>query len=150
MDDLPLMEVGQAAENLPGEIGKGALVGDMRALQRPFVHILKEHLNFTIVIDKVVASNNVRVIDTAKYLDFTAHLIPYGILVVPVDYFKRVDFTRGTVKDFVDRATGAAADAVNALQLRVIQLKGRRGGGRSGARRQRKWNGEGGVAVGEW
>lgn len=99
-------------------------MGDVCTLKGSFVHVLEEDLNFTIVIDEVVTSDDVRVVDFAKNLNFTAHLIADGVFVVAVDHFEGVDFAGGAVENFVDGSTSPAADAADTLQLGIFQLQG--------------------------
>lgn len=70
-----------------------------------------------------MASDDVRVIDVAENLDFTAHLIADGVVVVAVDHFEGIDFSRGAVEDFVDGSAGAAPDAADSLQVGVFKLQ---------------------------
>lgn len=96
-------------------------MGDVCTLKGSLVHVLKEDLNFPIVIEQVVAFDDVRVVDVAEDLDFAAHLIAYGVFVVAVNHLESVEFTSGAVEDFVNSAAGAAADAADALQLGVLE-----------------------------
>lgn len=124
-------------------------MGDVGTLKGSLVHVLEEHLNFPIVIEEIVAFDDVRVVDIAKDLDFAAHLNADGVVVVAIDDFEGVEFAGGSVKDFVDGAAGTATDATDAVELGVFKGLGRGGGGGSGGGGEREGNGEGGVAMGE-
>ncbi|KAL2243132.1 UNVERIFIED_CONTAM: hypothetical protein Sindi_0431200 [Sesamum indicum] len=107
-------------------------MGDVGTLKGSLVHVLEEHLNFPIVIEEIVAFDDVRVVDIAKDLDFAAHLNADGVVVVAIDDFEGVEFAGGSVKDFVDGAAGTATDATDAVELGVFKGLGRGGGGGSG------------------
>lgn len=67
--------------------------------------------------------NDVRVINVAEDLDFTADLRSDGVLVVTVYYLEREHAGRRRVDDSPDRAAAAAADSVSFLELsRVDEL----------------------------
>lgn len=117
MNDLALVEIEQAGENLASEIGKGGLMGDVDPLEGALVHVLQEDLDFTVVVVHVVAFNHVGVVDVAEDLDLAADLEADGVIEVAVDDLEGVECAGGAVEDFVDGAAAAAADAVDSLQL---------------------------------
>lgn len=63
----------------------------MDPFKRAFIHEFKEDLDFTVVIEHIVTSNDVRVVDVTENLDLTAHLKANGVLVVTVDHFESVE-----------------------------------------------------------
>ena len=137
VDDLPPVEIGEAAEDLPGQIGEGLLVPDVLALQRPAVHVLEQDLDLAVVVVHVVALDDVGVIDVAEYFDLAADLAAHGVIVVAVNHLERVDPARRAVYGLVDGASGSAPDAVGAHELgEVDELLGRAvGRGRLGRAR---------------
>ncbi|KAM1592012.1 hypothetical protein TB1_035282 [Malus domestica] len=102
VDDLPPVEIGEAAEDLPGQIGEGLLVPDVLALQRPAVHVLEQDLDLAVVVEQVVALDDVGFIDVAQDFDLAADLVEGFDLVVAVNHLERVKTARGAVDDLVD------------------------------------------------
>lgn len=134
VDDPAAVEVGEADENLSGEMGEGALVADAGAFQGPPIHVLQQHLDLAVVIEHVKALDDVGVVDAPEDLDLAADLEADGIVVVAVDDLEGVESAGGTVADLVDGPAGAASDAVEALQLREVHeaVGGSDGGGGGG------------------
>lgn len=69
----------------------------MDPFKRAFIHEFKEDLDFTVVIEHIVTSNDVRVVDVTENLDLTAHLKANGVLVVTVDDFESVESSGGAI-----------------------------------------------------
>lgn len=69
----------------------------MDPFKRAFIHEFKEDLDFTVVIEHIVTSNDVRVVDVTENLDLTAHLKANGVLVVTVDDFESVESSGGAM-----------------------------------------------------
>lgn len=69
----------------------------MDPFERAFIHEFKEDLDFTVVIEHIVTSNDVRVVDVTENLDLTAHLKANGVLVVTVDDFESVESSGGAM-----------------------------------------------------
>ncbi|KAM0998705.1 hypothetical protein EV1_005619 [Malus domestica] len=114
VDDLPPVEIGEAAEDLPGQIGEGLLVPDVLALQRPAVHVLEQDLDLAVVVEQVVALDDVGFIDVAQDFDLAADLAEGFDLVVAVNHLERVKTARGAVDDLVD---GGIYKQLEAIEL---------------------------------
>lgn len=123
MNDFTAVEVEEAGKDLTGEIGEGRLVVDVGPFEGATVHVFEEDLDLPVVIEHVVAFDNVRVVDVAEDEDFTADLVSDGVFVVSVDDFEGVELYGWAVDDFVDSAAAAAADSVESFQRREIQRR---------------------------
>ncbi|KAM1293739.1 hypothetical protein ACFX2H_013753 [Malus domestica] len=104
VDDLPPVEIGEAAEDLPGQIGEGLLVPD----------VLEQDLDLTVVVEQVVALDDVGFIDVAQDFDLAADLAEGFDLVVAVNHLERVKTARGAVDDLVD---GGIYKQLEAIEL---------------------------------
>ncbi|KAM1208078.1 hypothetical protein ACFX2J_013787 [Malus domestica] len=104
VDDLPPVEIGEAAEDLPGQIGEGLLVPD----------VLEQDLDLAVVVEQVVALDDVGFIDVAQDFDLAADLAEGFDLVVVVNHLERVKTARGAVDDLVD---GGIYKQLEAIEL---------------------------------
>ncbi|KAM1735490.1 hypothetical protein ACFX12_013960 [Malus domestica] len=104
VDDLPPVEIGEAAEDLPGQIGEGLLVPD----------VLEQDLDLAVVVEQVVALDDVGFIDVAQDFDLAADLGEGFDLVVAVNHLERVKTARGAVDDLVD---GGIYKQLEAIEL---------------------------------
>lgn len=100
------------------QVSQVLLARDLLSLHGSPVHELEQDLDFSVVVEHVVALDHVWVVDVAKDLDLAADLAPDRLLVVPVDHLQRVEPSCRLVDHLVDRAAGAASDAAQPLQLR--------------------------------
>lgn len=101
----------------------------MDSFKRPFIHVFKEDLDFSIVIIHVMALDDVEVVYVSEDLDFPADLAANGVVVVAIDHLEGVVFTGGAVDNFVDSAACATAYSIHTLQLGKVEGLGKLGGG---------------------
>lgn len=102
MDDVTSVKVSEPAEDLTCKIGELGFLGDMFPLEGASVHELEKHLDFGVVVEHVVALDDVWVVDVAEDLDLPADLAADRVFVVAVDDLEGVDTTRGPVDHLVD------------------------------------------------
>lgn len=144
MNDFTLVKVVQSGKNLSGEIRERGFMGDACTLQRSSVHVLEKNLNFPVVIEEVVAFDDVGIVHVTENLDFAAYLNEHSIFVMAVDHFKCVELGGGAVENLVDSTSGAAANPAHAFQLGILQrLRG------NGCGRKREGNRKRSVAIGK-
>ncbi|KAI4329495.1 hypothetical protein MLD38_027879 [Melastoma candidum] len=82
VDDLAAVEVGEAGEDLVGQVGELELVAQVDALQGTAVHELQEDLNLAIVVVHIMAPDHIGVVDVAEDLNLSADLEADGVLIV--------------------------------------------------------------------
>ena len=93
----------------------------MYTFQQAPIHVLQQDLDFTVVVEHVVAFDHVRVVHVAEDLDFGADLGAYQVLVVPVYDLEGEGSTHRLVDHSVHGPSYAALDSIGSLELGVVE-----------------------------